>query len=318
MKHFVSLRDYSSAAVQMIINNALMIKSKPENFSNHLSGKKIYLLFEKTSTRTALSFEIGINELGGSFYTQKWEDSNFGISEIKDEVRYVGRNVDLIMARLKQNKSIEEMAKYSPVPVINGCCNKYHPCQGMADMLTIKELFGSYEIKLLYVGIRNNVFNSLLSSLPKLGGEFYALTPIINEPSSDAEIIRLGIDTGRFHQIDHETISKSDFKDLADEMDVIYTDTWVDMEFFNDRQYDEERKQRFELMIHFQLNSNLLKNSKAKILHDMPIHAGFEIDRETVERNIASILQQAENRRHVQKAIMVELLGNKGNEQFIE
>ncbi len=309
MKHYINLKNYSSDNIEKILNTALLIKEQPETFSNHLCNKKIYLLFEKTSTRTSLSFEVGINELGGNYYSQKWQDSNFAIGEIKDEVRYIGRNVDLIMARLKQNQSINEMAEFSLVPVINGCCNKYHPCQAMADMLTIRELFGSYDIKLLYVGVRNNVFNSLLLSISKLGGEFYALTPIINEPSRDDEIIQLASATGRFHKINHANMDKNTFKDLVNEMDVIYTDTWIDMEFFNDKKYQKEKTHRLERMIPFQLNRELLKNSKAKILHDMPIHAGFEIDRETVEKNMKYILQQAENRRHAQKAIMLELLG---------
>jgi ornithine carbamoyltransferase len=307
--HFLSLKDFSAQSINKIVELACDIKLHPRDYAHALDGRKLYLLFQKTSTRTALSFEAGINEMGGFYYMQKWDDSNFSIGEIMDEIRYVGRNVDLVMARLKSNHDVLEMAKYSSVPIINGCCNKCHPCQAMADVMTIFELFKTYSVKVLYIGVRNNVFNSLLASLPRLGADFYAVTPIQNPGASYPELVAEMLETGNFHDVD-PGISQQDFRDLAAEMDVIYTDTWVDMEFFKSEEFKDKKDETIRKMMPFQLNKKLLGGIKAKIFHDMPIHAGLEIDRDIVEANIETILAQSENRRHAQKAIMYELLNS--------
>ncbi len=308
MKHFINFESLETDEIDKIIENAIIIKNNPERFSDVLEGKFLYELFQKTSTRTALSFSIGMEELGGKYFFQKWEDSNFNVGEIRDEVRYIGSNVDIIMARLKFNKDINEMAYYSPIPVINGCCNKYHPCQVMADLLTVKELFGTYNIKMLYVGVLNNVLNSLMESLPRLGGKLFVLTPIVNIASFDQKIIDDAEKTGNLHLLNHTEYIDGKLLDLVNDMDIIYTDSWVDMEFFNNSEFMEFKNERIDEMMPFQLNSELLSGSEAKIMHDMPIHAGYEISREMIEKNIEVILQQAANRKHVQKAIMLYLL----------
>ncbi len=308
--HFINFKQLSPAHLDSIIEKAMEIKRSPTAFSKSLSGKYLYMLFQKTSTRTALSFACGMTGLGGDYFVQKWEDSNFAVGEIRDEVRYVACHADVIMARLKNNRDIELMAEYSPVPVINGCCDKFHPCQAMADLLTIKKLFGSYQVKLLYIGVRNNVLNSLMDSLPRLGGELYAATPVINKPSIDEELYDTAVKTGRFHDIGAGTPTVSDVKDIIKEVDVVYTDTWIDMEFINDPAYEEEKNERMRKMMPFQLNSKLLKGSKALIMHDMPIHADYEISREVVEANIDTILRQAENRKYAQQAVLLSLLEN--------
>ncbi len=311
MKHFVNFENLETDEFDKIIENAIIIKNNPEKFSDALKGKFLYELFQKTSTRTALSFSIGMEELGGKYFLQKWEDSNFNVGEIRDEVRYIGSNVDIIMARLKFNKDINEMAYYSTIPVINGCCNKYHPSQVMADLMTVKELFGTYNIKMLYVGVLNNVLNSLTESLPRLGGELFVLTPIVNIASFDQEIIDYAEKTGNLHLLNHVEYTGEKLLNLVNDMDIIYTDSWVDMEFFNNSEFVEFKNERIEKMMPFQLNSELLSGSKAKIMHDMPIHAGYEISREMIEKNIEVILQQAANRKHVQKAILLYLLNDK-------
>jgi len=309
MKHFTSLKNYEADDLERIIDRALDIKVDPGRYSSSLSNKQLYMLFQKTSTRTAVSFAVGMNELGGQHYTQKWNDSNFAVAEICDEVRYLGPNVDVIMARLKQNGDVVEMAKHSTVPVINGCCDRYHPCQAMADVLTIRELFGSCRIRFPYIGIKNNVYNSLLLSLPRLGCEFHAITPIVNRQSEDEDITIVEKTEPNIHNIHTDDLTGKGLRELVNGMDVVYTDSWIDMEFFNDEEYGPEKDRRIETMLPYQVNADLMEGSKAKVLHDMPIHTGFEIDRETAEDNMDAILQQAENRRHVQKAIMLELLG---------
>lgn len=307
MKHIIDFKDTNKEYLLDILERAEDIKKEPEKYSDCLKGKKMYMLFEKTSTRTALSFGLGMEELGGTYFNQKWDDSNFCVGEVCDEVRYVGRNVDIIMARLKENKTLREMAKYSTVPVINGCCNMYHPSQALADMLTVKEIFGTYDVKMMYIGIKNNVLNSLAETLPVLGGKLYAMTPIINKPSVDDELTQKALATGNYTEL-NPNISRDGFIKLVNEMDVLYTDCWLDMEFFNDPAYASVKEERMKKMMPFQLNEELLKGAKAKVMHDMPIHSGFEISRETVEKNIDTILLQAENRRHAEKGLLYKIL----------
>lgn len=307
MAHLLNLKDHDTDFINLIIERATQIKNAPSKFRDTLKTKRMYMLFQKTSTRTALSFGLGMVELGGVYFHQNWNDSNFAIGAIQDEVRYVGRNVDIIMARLRLNEDINTMAKYSSVPVINGCCNKFHPCQALADLLTIKELFGTFNIKMLYIGVRNNVLNSLMESLPRVGGELFTLTPIINQPSIDQSVLDLANSTGRYKNID-SSITKEELKKLIKSVDVIYIDSWVDMEFFNDKGYERIKNERIAKMMPFQINSEILEGSKALVMHDMPIHPGYEITRDVVEKNIDVILRQSENRRHAQNGILVTLL----------
>jgi len=308
LNHFINFKNFSVDYLEDLIERGIEIKRNPAKYAKALAGKKMYLLFQKTSTRTALSFALGITGLGGEYFLQNWEDSNFAIGEIQDEVRYVARNVDIIMARLKTNEDISLMAKYSTVPVINGCCNMYHPSQAIADLMTIKEIFGGFKVKLLYIGVGNNVLNSLMDSLPRLGGELFAATPIVNGPSIDKELYEMALKTGKFHDLGDGNPSIADVKKIAKEVDVIYTDTWVDMEFINDKKYEDQKNERIKKMQPFQINSELLKRSKAIVMHDMPIHASCEISRDIVETHINTILQQADNRKYAAQSILITLL----------
>jgi ornithine carbamoyltransferase len=301
--NLIKLSEYSEEDIIKIVKRAQFIKGN-DFFSEVLKNKTMYMLFQKTSTRTSLSFSMAMTELGGNYFIQKWEDSNFIVGEIKDEIRYVSSNVDIIMARLKHNKDIVHMSEYSTVPVINGCCDTYHPCQALADMLTIVELFGSFNIKMLYIGVRNNVFNSLLLAFPRLGGTFYSLTPLTNKASIDTNALVLAKETGRFIDIEPGT----DIKDLIKEIDVLYIDTWVDMEFFNDPQFQHEKQKRLDIMLPYQVNEELLKGSHAHVMHDMPMHPGYEITRPVIEAHMGTILRQSNNRKHAQKAVIVTLL----------
>jgi ornithine carbamoyltransferase len=144
VNHFINFKDLGPDGLEVIIDRALEIKLNPAKYTKALAGKNMYMLFQKTSTRTALSFALGIKALGGGYLIQNWADSNFAVGEIQDEARYVSSQVDIIIARLKINQDLILMAKYSTVPVINGCCNMFHPSQAIADLATIKELFGSF------------------------------------------------------------------------------------------------------------------------------------------------------------------------------
>lgn len=306
----ISLKDFSAAEIASIIDTGIQIKQEPLKYAELLKHKKLYMLFEKTSTRTSLSSGLGFNELGGTYFIQKWEDSNFTVGETIDETRYVATNVDIILARLKHSQAIQEMGKASPVPVINGCCDKFHPLQGLADCMTVKELCGSYEKTVVYVGIWNNVFNSLVYSLPKLGGTLIGLCPILNEATvSEQEAGQLVENIENLTVYSGADASPEMFKELVVKADVVYTDTWIDMEFFHNPVYEKQKEKRIALMKPFAVSSELLEGSQAKVLHDMPIHEGYEIERDVIEAHIASILQQGENRRHVIKGLFAHLLG---------
>jgi len=150
MKNMLNFKNFSAEELQKILDLALDMKKNPEKYSHALEGKKLYTLFEKTSTRTFLSFTTGMTELGGTYYNQLWKDSNFVLGEPVSEIKYVCRNVDIIMARLVKNETVELFGDNVTVPFINGCDNSYHPCQILADALTIIEKFGSLNVKFLY------------------------------------------------------------------------------------------------------------------------------------------------------------------------
>lgn len=308
--NLITLKTFEVSQIESIIDTSIQIKQDPLQYGKVLKNKKLYLLFEKTSTRTTVGFSFGFTELGGTYFFQRWHESNFAVGEIADETRYVARNVDIILARLKQNKAIETMGESSSIPVINGCCDKYHPTQALADCMTVKELFGTYQKTLLYIGIWNNVFNSLVYSFPRLGGKLIGVCPIINEASiSKQELDEVVTNTPNFEFHDASEATPEKLKALVNTADIVYTDTWVDMEFFNNPESKNLKEERIKLMKPYALTAELLKDSQVKVMHDMPMHPGYEIKRNVIEAHIETILHQAENRRHVAKGIFCHLLG---------
>ena len=308
MKNMLNFKNFTAEELQDILDLALDMKKNPDKYSEALKGKKLYTLFEKTSTRTFLSFTTGITELGGTYYNQLWKDSNFPLGEIVSEIKYVCRNVDIIMARLIKNETVELFGKHATVPFINGCDNSYHPCQTLADALAIMEHFGDLNVKLLYIGAKNNVFNSLVEFFAKMKkGTIYGLTPLVNNTVCDEAFYEAAKATGHYVELD-PTMSIEEAKSYVKDMDVLYTDTWVDMEFFNNPAYAQQKEETLAKMMPYQINDELMEGSKAIVLHDMPMHVGFEISQSVIDKNLDYILNQAENRRHAEKAIMVTLL----------
>jgi len=304
----LNFKNFTAEELQNILDLALDMKKNPEKYSDALKGKKLYTLFEKTSTRTFLSFTTGITELGGTYYNQLWRDSNFPLGEIVSEIKYVCRNVDIIMARLIKNETVETFGKHATVPFINGCDNSYHPCQTMADALSIIEHFGDLNVKLLYIGAKNNVFNSLVEFFAKMKkGTLYGLTPLVNNTVCDDAFYEAAKATGYYVELD-PTMSIEEAKSYVKDMDVLYTDTWVDMEFFNNPAYAQQKEETLAKMMPYQINDALMEGSHAIVLHDMPMHVGFEISQSVIDKNLDYIVNQAENRRHAEKAIMVTLL----------
>ena len=303
MQHFLCLDDFSSEEVQRVVHLALEIKRNPKRFHGSLQGRWLLMLFQKTSTRTRLSFEMGIKQLGGDCVVMDWDKSNFAISPIRFEATYVSRHVDLLMARLKHHEDTRRLAAFAEVPVINGCDDKFHPCQALADLVTVYETAGIFKNQTLcYVGIHNNVANSLTIACLHVGIKLLLVTPGANPAASDPKLMKRALATGLVEQL-------TDLKEAAQRSDFVYTDTWVDMEFFDDESFLRENQRRTQQMLPFQLNEDNLAGSDAYILHDMPIHPGFEIDEALVDSPRSLIYQQAENRLYAQQALMLHLLG---------
>jgi ornithine carbamoyltransferase len=302
MKHLISLKDLNPEEIEYIINKGIEIKKNPEKFSNTLSDKTLVMIFQKTSTRTRVSFEAGMTQLGGHAIYLDWRTTQFIMSEIKDEIRVISRYADIVMARLLKNKDLMEMAKFSTIPVINGLCEKYHPCQILGDLMTIKERFGKLKgLKLTYLGIANNVSNSLTVGCTKTGMKFTLCAPERHSISLDQDLIDDAKKAGLYFEV-------KDPKEAVRGADIVYTDSWVDMELFFDLKFKEEKERRMKTFMPYQLNKELLKNSNALIMHDMPIHIGYEITRNIVESPKSIIFDQAENRLHIQKAILYLLI----------
>ncbi len=307
MKHVNSFADYSEEEIKGIIALAEKIKQNQQAYAHILVGKKLYTLFEKTSNRTYLSFAIGMEELGGRHYNQKWSDSNFTIGDLGSEVQYVCRNVDCIMGRFKKAETTAAFLENATVPVINGCDNTFHPTQALADMMTLHEKTGRFDVKVLYIGAKNNTYNSLSEIVSKLGGMMYGLTPISQVMAVGDAFYDTLKQTGHYIELPAD-ISPEELKKIAASVDCVYTDTWVDMEFFTNPAYAEKKEKIINKMMPYQINDDLLGDSDAMVFHDMPIHPGYEISRAMMEKHMETILDEAENRRHAEKGLLVYLI----------
>jgi ornithine carbamoyltransferase len=202
-----------------------------------------------------------------------------------------------------RNSDLLQMAGASQVPVINGCDEKYHPSQAIADLITVKEKMGKLKgVRLVYVGIHNNVCNSLIEGCTKTGVKLTTVTPIFNEPSRDDKLMEEAKKTGLWE-------TTLDVKKAVKDADVVYTDTWIDMEFFTDPKFAAEKEKRIKLMMPYQINKDLLRRTDAYVMHDMPIHRGYEIAAEVIRNPKSVIYEQAENRLYSAKAIYLKLLG---------
>jgi len=300
--HLINFKNLSGQQLTEMIDKGIEVKRNPEKYRTALEGKSLAMIFQKTSTRTRVSFEVAMTQLGGHALYIDWRTTNFTLADVYDETQYLSRNVDCIMARLLRNADLQVMAKASRVPVINGCDEKYHPTQAIADLMTMKEKKGSLKgVKLVYIGTHNNVCNSLIEGCTKTGVKITTVTPIVNEPSRDEELLENAKKTGLYE-------TTLDVNKSVKDADFVYTDTWVDMEFFLDPKYAAEKEKRIKLMKPYQINKELLKKSNAYIMHDMPIHRGYEISPDIIETPKSIIYEQSENRLYSAKAILLKLL----------
>ncbi|MBS3151335.1 ornithine carbamoyltransferase [Candidatus Woesearchaeota archaeon] len=285
MKHLLSLKDYSKEEILDFISLAEKVKKKPRRYSKKLKGKTLLMLFAKPSLRTHLSFDIAMYQLGGHAIFYDLSHSVLGEKEsIKDFSKVTSRYVNVIMARLYGHEQIEELAKYSSVPIINGLTNFEHPAQVLGDLLTIKEIFGKLEgIKLTYMGdADNNVTNSLIYACPKVGIKLNIICPRQLKPKIP----------GKYSL----SFNPKDAKGQ-----IIYTDTWYS--------YHVEKSQyakRKKLLRKFQVNKKLLGN--AKFMHCLPATRGDEVTDEVMDSKQSLVYDQAYNRLPIQQAILLKLL----------
>jgi ornithine carbamoyltransferase len=301
--HLLNFKELTGQQLTQMINKGIDIKHDPEKYRKTLDGKSAALIFQKTSTRTRVSFEVAMTQLGGHALFIDWRTTNFALADLTDETQYLSRNVDCIMARLLRSNDLQTMSKASHVPVINGCDEKYHPTQAVADLITMKEKKGKLkDTKLAYIGIHNNVCNSLIEACTKTGIHITTVTPIFNEPSRDNELLNQAKKTGLWK-------TTSNQKEAVKDADFVYTDTWIDMEFFTDPKFAAEKEKRLKTMLPYQINKQLMKTSNAYVMHDMPIHRGYEITADIIQSPKSIIYEQSENRLYSAKTILLTLLG---------
>lgn len=300
--HLLNFKEFSGKDLEALVDLGIEVKTNPKKYLRTFEGKSVALIFQKTSTRTRVSFEVAMTQLGGHALYIDWRSTNFVLADISDELQYLSRNVDCIMARLLYDTDVRKMMKASRVPVINGCDDMYHPSQVLADLITVKEKRGTLKgAKLVYIGVHNNVTNSLLEGCTKTGMKIVTVTPIFNEAARDEQILQEAKNSGLWE-------STLDVKAAVKDADFVYTDTWIDMEFFADPKFEAEKEKRIKLMMPYQVNAELLKESSAYIMHDMPIHRGYEITAEAITDPKSVIYGQAENRLYSAKAIFLRLM----------
>lgn len=304
----LTLKTWKTEEILKTIELGLEMKLHPQGFTDTLCGRTLAMLFQKTSTRTRCAFEVGMTQLGGHAIYLDWQSTNFTLADLKDEAQALSRYVDGIVARMMKHKDLLHLASGSEVPVLNGCCDKYHPCQALGDLMTIREIRGSLKgTNLVYVGIQNNVCNSLIVACIRSGVQITVVSPEVNTPSEDPALITEARVTGLFKQT-------LDLKAAVEKSDFIYTDTWVDMEFFLDQKFEAEKQRRVEVFAPYQINMDLLSMTDALVMHCLPAHKGYEVTAEVMSSPRCIALNQAENRLHLQKAVLIRMLGGLNRE----
>lgn len=300
MKHLLKMTDLSKEEIIDILNLADKLKYENKNKIEHhiLKGKTLGMIFQKSSTRTRVSFEAGIYQLGGSALFLSSSDLQIGRGEpVRDTARVLSRYLDGIMIRTFEQKEVEDLAKYGSIPVINGLTDLSHPCQVLADLMTIREFKGKFEgLKICYIGSGNNMANSLIVGGLKVGMEVAVACPKNYEPNDKV------MEFAKEYK-DKFTITENIIA-AAEDSDVLFTDVWSSM---GQEKESEKRKQIFK---NYQINDNIMAVAKsdAMVQHCLPAHREEEITEKVFEEHANEIFEEAENRLHVQKAVMVKLM----------
>ena len=305
MRHFLSIADLSSDEVWAILDKARALKDERQKTGENeplLRGKTLGMVFQKPSLRTRVSFDMAMIQLGGRALYLSPNEIQLGKREsVADVARVLSRYVDAIMARVFAHRDVEELAVYSRVPVINGLSDFNHPCQGMADLLTIYERYDKLTgLKLAYVGDGNNVAHSLLLGASKTGMHITVATPTGYEPHP--AVVRLARTFAT--ESGSEVVITNDPRQAVRDADVIYTDVWTSMG------QEAEAEQRLKVFPPYQVNGELVAQARPEVIvmHCLPAHRGQEITDEVADGPHSVLFDQAENRMHAQKAILVSLL----------
>jgi ornithine carbamoyltransferase len=308
-KHLISLADLSQEDLWHILNTAQELKEEWQAGGNQpiLTGKCLGMIFQKPSLRTRVSFEVGMLHLGGEALYLSPNEIQLGKREsVEDVGRVVSRYVDCIMARVFAHDHIETLAAYASCPVINGLSDYNHPCQALADLLTILEKKGSFGgFKLAWVGDGNNVLTSLLFGASKMGMDIAVATPQGYEPS--AEVVDLAFRFARDENSQSQIEIGNDPHAAVRNADMIYTDTWTSMG------QEAEKQRRLQVFPPYQVGAELVAeaNPDVIVMHCLPAHRGEEITDEVADGPHSVIFDQAENRMHAQKGLLAVLLANK-------
>ncbi len=301
-KHLLKLMDFSKQEIVDILNLADQLKYEKKHGIEHhyLKGKTLGMIFQKSSTRTRVSFEVGMYDLGGSALFLSSRDLQIGRGEpVEDTARVLSGYLDGIMIRTFEQAEVEALAQYGSIPIINGLTDYCHPCQVLADLMTFREFKGNFEgKKMCYIGDGNNMANSLIVGGIKMGMKVAIACPDAYKP--DAEIMKWAAENGEF-------LCTEDILEAAKGADVIYTDVWASMG------QEEEKAEREKVFTGYQINDSVMAVAAegAMVQHCLPAHREEEITAKVFEEHAEEIFAEAENRLHAQKAVLVKLMSDK-------
>jgi ornithine carbamoyltransferase len=308
-KDFIEIHDYTADEVREIFELARDIKARPNRFRDALEGQTLAMIFEKSSTRTRVSFEAGMFQLGGHALFLSARDIQLGRGEpIPDTARVLSRYVDGIMARTFAHRTVTELAEYASIPVINGLTDLSHPCQAMTDYFTAWEKFGDLKgRKIAYVGDGNNMAHSLMFGAPKVGMDIAVATPPSYAP--DPEVVAAA--KADAERAGTKVIITSSIEEAVANADVVETDVWASM---GQEAEAEKRRRDFDGWI---VDRGVMSRAKpdAIFMHCLPAHRGEEVAAEVIDSPQSVIFDEAENRLHVQKAIMVALMKERSKDR---
>jgi ornithine carbamoyltransferase len=304
-KHLLKLSDYSKEEIIELLDLADQLKYELKNGIEHhyLEGKSLGMIFQKSSTRTRVSFEVGMYQLGGQALFLSNRDLQIGRGEpVPDTARVLSRYLSGIMIRTFEQEEVENLAKFGSIPIINGLTDYCHPCQVLADLMTIREHKRTFDgLKACYIGDGNNMANSLIVGCLKVGMKMAVATPKGYEPHEN--VLKIAEEYNNEHA--GTFLLTTDIFEAAKDADVIFTDVWASMG------QEAEAQERARIFKGFCIDENLLKAAKpdCMVQHCLPAHRGEEISAEIMEKHADEIFDEAENRLHAQKAVLVKLLG---------
>src|SRR5689334_6648584 len=299
---FLTIRDFTPEQTRHLLDVARTIKANPTGYSHALRGKTLALIFEKPSLRTRVTFDVGIQQLGGFSLYLSPAEINLGKREsVYDVAKNLERMVQGIMIRTFAHEIVDQMAEYASIPIINGLTDYSHPCQALADYMTIFEVKGTVAgLKVAFIGDGNNVAHSLMFTGAQLGADVWVATPCDYEPKSDA----IHWANERARQNGGSCTITNNPQEAARDADVLYTDVWASMG------QETEKESRARIFRPYQVNGTLFRLAKpdALFMHCLPAHRGEEVSSEVIDSPNSVVFQEAENRLHAQKAILLELM----------